>query len=298
VWLRAVGIVLIVGTHAHLFTLQGSANALLVVAGYQLARVQLAAVHPGDRARRLARSALRVAAPAVVAIAGAHLLAGLYEPRNLVLANWLFGEERLGPPWRSWFVEALVVALLVVAGLLRSRTVARLDARYPFGLPLALAGAALVLFRVPWLDLPVPRMQGSALVVLHLVLLGWAVARASTPWRRVVATVAVLLAAFTFSFNPSRDALTAGLVLLLVWAPTVRLPATVVPVVRVLAAASLHVYVMHWQALELTWGDPLLATAASFTVGIAYWWVWTGPGTTAARAVAVRLRPQVGPRQP
>jgi hypothetical protein len=69
-----------------------------------------------------------------------------------------------------------------------------------------------------------------------------------------------------------------------------------VPVVRVLAAASLYVYVMHWQALELTWGDPLLATVASFAVGIAYWWLWTRPGTTAARAVATRWRAASGPR--
>ncbi len=45
---------------------------------------------------------------------------GDYELRNLFLANWVFGEPRLGPPWRFWFVEALVVALLVVAALVRA----------------------------------------------------------------------------------------------------------------------------------------------------------------------------------
>ncbi|HEU5144345.1 MAG TPA: non-ribosomal peptide synthetase, partial [Dermatophilaceae bacterium] len=36
VWLRALATMLIVGTHADLFSLQGTANALLVIAGYQI----------------------------------------------------------------------------------------------------------------------------------------------------------------------------------------------------------------------------------------------------------------------
>ena len=87
----------------------------------------------------------------------------------------------LGPPWRVWFVEALVVGLVVVAALSRSRVVAEWDRRHPLGLPLALTAVAFVVFRVPVLPLPVPRMQGSALVVMHLLLLGWALARARTP---------------------------------------------------------------------------------------------------------------------
>jgi hypothetical protein len=97
-----------------------------------------------------------------------------------------------------------------------------------------------------------------------------------------------MVAAFTFSFNTSRDALTAALVVLLVWVPTLPVPSALLPAVRVLAAASLHVYVMHWQALELGWGHPLLATLASVAVGLGYWWLWTGPATRVVRTAAVR----------
>ncbi|WP_323101210.1 AMP-binding protein [Intrasporangium sp. YIM S08009] len=307
VWLRALAIVLIVGTHAGLFALQGTANALLVVAGYQLARFQLADADRRRRTRRVLGAAVRIAVPALVVIVFAHALVGDYETRNLFLANWVFGQERLGPPWRFWFVEAMVVALVAVAVLTASRRVAALDRRYPFGLPLALSAAAFVLFRLPVLPLPVPRMHGSALVVLHLFLLGWALARATTPTQRRVATVVAVAMVGTFSFNPARDGLTAAFVLLLLWRPVTRVPARFVPVVQVLASASLYVYVVHWQALELLWGHPVPAFAGSMALGLAYWWVWTRPVTAAWRAalahvgrsrVATRVRSRVATRVP
>lgn len=294
IWLRALAIVLVVGTHADLFTLQGTANALLVLAGYQLARFQLAGLDPGGRSRRALGAAVRVAVPSVAVIAVAYLVGGYYEPRNLLLANWVLGEARLGPPWRFWFVEALVFALVVVALLVRTRVVARLDARFPFALPLALCVAAFVVFRIPWLPLPVPRMQGSALVVLHLFLLGWALARARGARQRLVGTAVVLVMVGTFSGNHLRDGLTIAVVLALLWLPTSRVPAMVVPVVRVLAAASLYVYVIHWQALELLWGHPAAAFAGSLALGVAYWWVWTRWVTRAARAATARWRAQRG----
>jgi acyl-CoA synthetase (AMP-forming)/AMP-acid ligase II len=292
VWLRALAIVLIVGTHADLFSLQGTANALLVVAGYQLARFQLADPDRRRRARRVLGAAARIAVPALVVIVSAHVLGGYYETRNLFLANWVFGQERLGPPWRFWFVEAIVVALVAVAALTASRRVAALDGRHPFRLPLALSVAAFVLFRLPILPLPVPRMQGSALVVLHLFLLGWALARAATPAQRRVATVVAVAMIGTFSFNPARDGLTAAFVLLLLWRPVSRIPAVLVPLVQVLAAASLHIYVIHWQALEVLWGHPVPAFLGSMALGLAYWWLWTRPLTALwARASAgVRTR--------
>lgn len=290
VWLRAVAIVLIVGTHADVFTLQGTANALLVVAGYQLARLQLTEPDPRQRSRRVLRAARRVALPTVVAVVGAHLVAGLYEPRNLVLANWALGEERLGPPWRFWFIEALVVGLLVVAALSRSPAIARWDRHFPLGLPMVLTAIAFVAFRVPVLPLPVPRMQGSALVVLHLLLLGWALARARIPVQRLVLSGVVLAVVMTFSWNHSRDGLTAAFVLLLLWVPMTKVPSPVVPVLQVLAASSLYVYVMHWQALEVLREPPLVAFALSLGVGIGYWWLWTRPLTRGWRRLTGAVR--------
>jgi hypothetical protein len=233
-----------------------------------------------------------------VVIAGAHALGGYYETRNLLLANWILGEERLGPPWRFWFVEALVVALLVSAALCAVPAFHRLERRYPFGVPLALTIGAFVAFRLPWLPLPVPRMHGSALVVLHLFLLGWTLARIGTDSdraesRRRLLTVLVLAMVGTFSFNPARDGLTIAVILVAMWRPVSRVPAALVPAIQVLAAASLYIYVIHWQALEVLRWNPALAFPGSLALGVAYWWSWTRLPALARR----RLRlPRTGVR--
>nr|WP_202890068.1 non-ribosomal peptide synthetase [Actinopolymorpha rutila] len=298
VWLRALAIVLIVGTHADVFSLQGTANALLVIAGYQVARFQLADPGRRARARRVVGAAVRIAVPSLVVIVGAHLLGGYYETRNLFLANWIFGEQHLGPPWRFWFVEAMIVALVVVAAVNASSRVADLDRRHPFGLPLALTVAAFVLFRLPILPLPIPRMQGSAPVVLYLFLLGWALARVATPAQKRLMTVLVIAMIGTFSFNPARDGLTIAFVLLMLWRPVTRVPAVLVPIVQVLAAASLYIYVIHWQALELLWGHPAAAFAGSLALGLAYWWVWTRLVAAAWGGIEQRSSSLMSPRVP
>jgi len=153
--------------------------------------------------------------------------------------------------------------------------------------------AAFVLLRPPLLPLPVPRMHGSAIVVLHLFLLGWTLARVSTPRQRRFMTALVITMIGTFSFNPARDGLTLAFVLVLMWLPVTTVPALLVPAVRVLASASLFIYVIHWQALELQWGAPLPAFLGSMALGLAYWWVWTRwvePSAAALLAWSRRLR--------
>jgi acyl-CoA synthetase (AMP-forming)/AMP-acid ligase II len=275
VWLRALAILLIVGTHADLFTLQGTANALLVIAGYQLARFQLSEPGSRERCRRIARAAARIAMPTLVVIAGAHVAVGDYETRNFFLANWLFGEQRLGPPWRFWFIESLVWALALTAALMALPAFHRWERRWPLGVPLVLTAAAFVLLRLPVLPLPIPHMQGSAHVVLYLYLLGWCLARAATVRQRLLLTAVVIGTVGTFSFNEQRDGLTIAFVLVLLWLPVTRVPAFLVPVIRPLAAASLYIYVIHWQALELLWGHPVAAFTGALAIGLAYWWFWT-----------------------
>jgi acyl-coenzyme A synthetase/AMP-(fatty) acid ligase len=290
VWLRALAIVLIVGTHADLFSLQGTANALLALAGYQLVRFQFADPARRARVRGIVRSIVRVVVPSLAVIWAAHLVGDYYETRNLFLANWVFGQEQLGPPWRFWFIEALVVALVVTAVLSALPFVSRLDRRHPLGLPLALTFATFA-FRLPLFDLPVPRMHGSALVVLHLFFLGWALARVRTQRERIALTIVTVGLVGTFSFNPARDGLTLAVLLLLLWKPVTRVPAVLVPAIQVLAAASLFIYVIHWQALELLWGRPVLAFAGSMALGIAYWWGWTHLTTVTSRAVSALRAP-------
>jgi len=291
VWLRALAIVLIVGTHADLFVLQGTAHALLVLVGFNVARFALASPERRTRLRALGRGATRVVLPTLAVIIPAHVRGGYYETRNLFLANWLFGEERLGPPWRFWFIEALVVALVVTAALVALPAFARAERRWPFGLPLALTALAFSA-RLELYPRPGPRMQGSAMVVLFLFFLGWTIARARTPRQHWIVTGVSVLTVGTFSMNPARDLLSLAVVLLLIWKPRSRVPRPLLPVVGALAASSLYIYVIHWQVLEFLWGNPVPAFAASMAVGVAYWWVWS----TGAAALWARLRLLLRPR--
>lgn len=293
VWLRALAIVLIVGTHAGLFSLQGTAHALLVLVGANVARFAFATDNRRRRLGALGRGLARVVLPTVAVVATVQLMTGRYETHNVFLANWVLGEERLGAPWRFWFVESVVLALVVTIALVAVPAFARADRRWPLGLPLALVALTWTI-RLPLYPLPVPRMQGSALVVLFLFFLGWAVTRAGQAGRtrrdQWLVTGFAVVTAGTFSGNPARDVLTLAVVLLLIWKPVTRVPSGLVPLVQVLAAASLHVYVAHWLAIDAFRleafqfpGAALAATVASLLVGVGYWWMWTkGPVLLAA----------------
>ena len=200
--LRAVAIVLIVGTHAHVFTLQGTAHALLVLVGWNLARFRLSDVPRPERVRGLLTAVRRIAAPALVVIAGAHLLTGQYALSTLALVNWVFGEARLGPDWRFWFIESAVLVLVVVTAVVATPWGDRLERRHPFALPMALAGVGMLAWREVLFP-PVPHMQGSALVVSWLFCLGWAAAKARGAAQRLVVTAVAIPTIGTFSGNPA-----------------------------------------------------------------------------------------------
>ncbi len=288
--LRAVAILLIVGTHAHAFRLQGTAHALLVLVGWNLARFRLTDAPRPERVRGLLVAVRRVAAPALVVIVGAHLLLGQYATPTLGLVNWVFGEERLGPDWRFWFIESAVLVLLVVTLVVVTPWGDALERRAPVLLPLGLAGVGML----SWQGVvhpPVPHMQGSALVVSWLFCLGWAAAKARDVRQRLLVTLVAVPSVGTFSGNPRRDLLTLTAVLLVLWVPTLRVPRATVPALHVLAASSLYVYVAHWQVVPALSGTPWLAYGAGLVVGIAYWLAWTrGPAVARAHVARITAR--------
>ena len=284
--LRAVAILTIVGTHANLWTVLGGAHLLLVVAGWNFARFQLAAATRGGRVRHGLASLAQVVLPATLWIGVVGIVSGYYSPTPALFLNGMIGSEEWSPDWQFWFLEALVWVSLATVALLAVPALDRLERRAPYRFALGLTLAALA-FRFAWVGLEAgPTNRYTIGTVAWFVLLGWAASRADTGVRRW--TVVGLAAVGTIGFfgDPLREAVVVAGLALLVLAPSVRTPRRLVGPLSVTASASLFVYLTHWQVYpHLEDSVPVLATALSFVVGIGYWWL----ARPALRAVGRRL---------
>jgi acyl-CoA synthetase (AMP-forming)/AMP-acid ligase II len=302
VLLRAVAIVLVVGTHAKLFTVLGGAHVLVAVAGFNFARFQLTAEPRVERLRHQLVSVARVVAPSVTWIAGAFLITDLYTPANLLLLNAVVGPETWTTAWHFWFVEVLVLLLLLTSLVMATPWADGLERRFPFGF-VALPLAVGLLSRYQVWEPGLGPLGLNTRPVLWLFALGWAAARASTVPQRVLVTAVAGASVPGFFDDPRRELLMVAGLALLVWAPGVRCPSVVARVAGVLASASLFVYLTHW--VVYPWLDdrsPLLAVLAALGVGIGYWAVATRLMTSLTRRwsgghVPAR-RPRVRARRP
>ena len=286
VLLRAVSIVLVVGTHANLFFVQGGAHLLLAVAGYNFARFPLEAPDRRTRLRNTLGSLGRLALPASLWIAVAGAVTGMYGPANVLLLNWLAGPATWTVRWQFWFVETVVWTTAGTVLLLAVPWLDRAERRRPFGFALATLAATLG-YRYATAGVEGQHFQWySPATVLWLFALGWAVARAGRWHQRLLVAAVAAVAVTGFFGEPARETLVVAGVLLLVVAPQLRLPALVVRGAAAVASVSLYVYVTHWQVyphLEDRW--PLAAVLASFVVGAAYWWLCSRIAPAAFRAL-------------
>ncbi|MCK8674745.1 AMP-binding protein [Rhodococcus sp. HM1] len=279
VLIRALAIVFIVGSHLHLFELVGGAHVLLAAAGYNFARFNLAGSRSA-RFRHTLASVARIALPSMVWIGGVVSVTGIHPVSSVFLLNGVFGPDAWTREWRYWFVEALVYIVLAVAVLLAIPWVDERERRFPFAFPLVLVAAGLLTrYQVIGPDTPTSQILASY-VVFWLFPLGWAAARATAVWQRVVVSaIALATVPGFFHDEPERTALVLGGLLLFVWIPRMWWPALLVRPMEVLASASLFIYLTHFTVYPyLRDIDPWFAFGASLVVGIAYQQLWVGLG--------------------
>ena len=296
--LRALAIVLIVGSHTNLWVLLGGAHVLLAVAGVNFARFHLTDEAPRERARRVARAAARVAVPSVLWIGAVALTRGEPGWRTVFLLNDLLGSRDWSEPaWYYWFIE-VVLLLTVGAGLLTAvPRVMAFERRHRFPLALGLAVVALVPRYAAVLASYDGDVIHSTLFVAWLFLAGWAAAVARGPRHRALVTAVLLAGCWGFTGDTARDLLIIAGVVVLVWVRTVPWPRLLVGPTGVLASASLYVYLTHWQVypwFETRW--PLGGLLASLAVGVLAWQV---VNRASAWVPSLRLRPShYAPVQP
>jgi acyl-coenzyme A synthetase/AMP-(fatty) acid ligase len=265
--LRAVAIVLIVGTHVGLMKWPGMAHVLMAVAGYNFARFQLS----GERLPRFRRqltSVARVALPSMAFIGVAYLITDRYTLANVLLLNSVVGPEAVTTQWHFWFIEVLVYILLGMTALLAIPWADRAERRFPLLFPLALTGLAL-LSRYGVVDPGIPHPSPT----LWLFVLGWAIARTRTVVQRcAVSVLAILTVPGCFFGDANRELTLVAGILLLAWLPTLPMPRGLQRMTVLLASASLYAYLVHWLVYPLLAAtSPALAVAASLAAGVAYW---------------------------
>lgn len=263
---RAVAIVLIVGTHATLWRVPGGAHVLLGVAGYNFARFQLRAP-----TSTVVASVARVAVPSMVWIGAVAAVTDRFRWTDALLLNSVLGVP--DGPREYWFIQSIVLILLPMAALFASRRLRALERRWPFSFAVAAVTAALA-FRFQLFDLDVSLYRLSRPhEIFWLFALGWAAARATTLGRRLVVSALVVAAVPGFFGSANRDMVVIGGLLLVVWLRTVAVPQHLGRLVGVVAGASLYIYLTHWQVYPtlLRLGGPLVASVGSVLVGVGVW---------------------------
>ncbi|MDQ4052931.1 MAG: AMP-binding protein [Actinomycetota bacterium] len=268
--LRALAIVMVVVTHTDVWLVPGGAHVLLAVAGYNLGRFTLRVAGRRERSRRMLMALAAVVVPASAWIAGCAAVTGDYRIITAFYLNGLVGADTWGPDWQFWFLETLVWFYLGVAALLAIRCVDHRQRLRPFATAMVVVAIAL-LVRYLFVGLEAHGTEKySVAPVLWVLALGWAAAEARTRWQRVMVGGTAVVATLGFFGDPQRELLVAGSVALLLWARPVPLPRMVGRLVQVVAAASLWIYLTHWQVypgLEAA-GHAPEAIMASLVVGV------------------------------
>lgn len=278
--LRAVGILLIVCTHMGIFRLAGGAHALLAVVGYNVARFQLVPDDLAGRARRSAITVARIAVPTSVWVGLNMLLVGGYSLGAMLLVNNYTGSaNRTDGRWEYWYFEAFVQIMIVLAIVFSIRSVRRAEQARPFVFAIGVLGLTW-LFRFEVVNL------GGAYneifrphTVACFVALGWCAQRASTNAQRILVTV--LAAVTTLGYFETvgrvdqldRELRILAAVLALVWIRSIRIPTPVAAVIGKIAAASMWIFLIHWQVWPLftPWLDDRVAYLATIGVGVGVW---------------------------
>jgi len=280
--IRAIAIVTIVLTHMRIFRVAGGAHTLLAVLGWNFARFQLSEFDVPGRFRRSMETVARIAVPTSVWIGLNMLVAGGYGLAALTLTNNYLGEPaRRDGRWEYWYFEAFVQASVVLAVVFAIPAVRRWERRGPFLFALGVLGLTWVVRFdvVQWGD-PYNEVFRPHSIAAFIAL-GWCAQRAAGSWQKLVVTAATVVTTFGYFDSVGytdqfdREARIALMICALVWIPTVRIPRIVSPVVATVAAASMWIFLVHWQvwpALTPIMDDDVafLLTIAS---GVAVWWV-------------------------
>ncbi|MFC3890287.1 non-ribosomal peptide synthetase [Lentzea rhizosphaerae] len=273
--LRALSILLIVGSHVGFFKLLGGAHLLLVVAGWNLARFLL----PADPVRILRATAF-IAVPTSLWLVYRAAVTDDVTLDNVLLVN---NFTRVGAAG-YWFAEVLVHFLLLCALVFVIPAFRRWEQRHGYAFALALLGLTLALRFTVEGDFFMRNM--TTLGAAWFIALGWLAQRSAINhaalWQKGLVVVVVVAMVPGRMEDLSREIVViAGLILLLSLS-RLPVPRALLTPLSLLASASLAIYLTHYAVFPHL--QPEVPAAIVWVVCIAVGCaVWSGI-TRVARA--------------
>ncbi len=288
--LRALALIAVIINHASNYPVGGGSDALMLLAGYSLARFQSDRLIGGEGFAVVRSFFGRVMLPYLVILLVYSLLRKPVDIGNfLLVGNYLPPAGGFLTPF--WFLDALFQLYLLVLILFAIPAVRRAAAVDPFRLGLWLTGGAFVLKFSAMLtvDEALGLDHRTAQAALPLFAIGWLVWFARTPGQKwLTAAIVVVLALCTAGlvqplaiwadFRPVIGEMRAIWLLmsafLLLVLPRVPVPAILQQVITSISASGYHIYLSHGIIIYAVYtfvpDMPLILTvAAAVLLGIA-----------------------------
>lgn len=307
--LRAVAVICVVLVHASDLPLNGGAEILLLLAGYNIARYQKTHLAGGRGFEIVAAFFARVILPYYALLLLYFAAKGKIDLPSLLLVSNFYGRfGSLVEPF--WFLEALLQCMIIVAALALLPPVRWAVANRPWSSGLVFLAGALALTVAVRVFVHDPSLAGrTPAAVLYLVALGWCAHEALGHFaRRVLVSLAILgivalgaTGAGGYWPKEPEKLLTAHTVwyaacgLGLLWVRRIPMPTVLHGIVASIAAASFYIYLTHVIPVHfLYWmqriSNPTTIVCASIMLGIAAWWIVAKISEYAQQGLGARHR--------
>ena len=280
--MRAVAMMLIVGRHASAFSYSkqfGAGVLLFALGGYALARFQLPEVIRKGRVRNVLGTALLIAIPTILIAAPTQVLTHtFFDPIQFLMIANLFDplDPRRVHEVAFYFAEIYFQLLLLAALLFSFPRVRALFRDHPMASALGLFAAAVALkFLLAALWDTNYNFNRVPQYYAWIFCLGIVVGVARTTQQRLLAlSLAAVSSYLLYGFETSGYLVAGGLALVL-FVPSLRVPALVKTVVGEIAAASIFIYLVHFQVRDevtkrMGEAHPWIALLAAVAVGIGF----------------------------
>ncbi|MBU3079491.1 AMP-binding protein [Sphingomonas quercus] len=279
--MRAISIMAVVAGHFGLIAFGGATSALYFIAGHSFGRFQVPSVLRENSVRSILKTIFQVALPTLAA-----MLVQQFFFRKPTPITWLFLGNFVGPNvaggFSYWFVDVLIQMMLVMALLFALPAMREVTRRRPFETAFLFTVASFAiaaLVEAVWDTSPLyDRVPTSK---IWLIGLGWCLAQSHGTGQRIAATALVVaLLAVDWMLGREAQPLTLAAFAVILLVDRIRMPRPISKAVAMTAAASLFIYLVHFQLRSLSaklGGHPYsdwAAAAVAIIVGIVCQKLW------------------------